>query len=101
MTLCVISSLLNSISDTLAQMVELIRARKKAAIKLREGVLNGEIELEGEKQSSPAWDSPRNSSSWNSAIDRPIDFDFPRMIRFMGYGFFFAPVAVFLAKVTR
>jgi hypothetical protein len=76
-------------------MVELIRARSKAAVKLREGVLNGEIELDGEKQQSGGWESPRGSFSWNSAIDRPIDFDFPRMIRFMGYGFLFAPVAVF------
>jgi len=94
LTLCVVSALLASISDTLAQMVELIRARNKASLKLREGVLNGEIELE-EKQGSlsPRFDSPRSSFSWNT-VERPIDFDFPRMIRFMGYGFFFAPIAV-------
>jgi hypothetical protein len=100
LTSCVVSALLASISDTLAQMVELIRSRTKAAVKLREGVLNGDIELE-EKQgnASPAL-SPRTSFSWN-AVDRPIDFDFPRMIRFMGYGFFFAPIAVSILLVAQ
>jgi hypothetical protein len=92
LTLCVVSSLLASISDSLAQMVEVIRARGKAAAKLKDGVTIGEIELD-EKSGSPGWESPRGSFAWTGA-ERPVDFDFPRMIRFMGFGFCFAPVSV-------
>jgi hypothetical protein len=100
LTLCVVSSLLGSISDTLAQTVELIRLRRKALQKNKDLLgVDGAIELR-EKSPSPAlgWGeaSPRlstSSASWNAA-DRRVDFDFPRMIRFMGYGFFFAPIAV-------
>ena len=84
---------MGSISDTLAQMIEVIRARGKAAAKLKHGVLIGEIELD-EKGGSPGWDSPRASSfAWTSA-ERPLEYDFPRLIRFMGFGFFWAPVSV-------
>lgn len=102
LTLCVVSSLLASISDTLAQMVETIRLRAKMAAKLKDlmpppGIGGaGEIELD-EKHlhspgGSPRWESERGEFGWR--VERTIDFDFPRMIRFMGYGFFFAPIAV-------
>lgn len=93
LTLCVVSSLLASISDTLAQMLEIIRERSKAIAKSKDKI--GDIELRG-KTPSPEWDSPRSSASaftW-SAVERPIFYDFPRMIRFMGYGFCFAPISV-------
>src|SRR5579859_2993700 len=93
LTLCVVSSLLASISDTLAQMVEVIRARGKMAVKLKDGVILGQdIELD-QKNGSPALDSPRGSFTWSNS-ERGVDYDFPRMIRFMGYGFCFAPIAV-------
>jgi hypothetical protein len=72
-------------------MVEVIRARAKAAAKLKDGIINREIELD-EKSGSPGWESPRGFT-WSNT-DRPIDFDFPRMIRFMGFGFFYAPISV-------
>ena len=73
-------------------MVELIRARSKAIAKSKEKL--GDIEL-NEKTPSPGWDSQRSSSpfTWN-AVERPIVYDFPRMIRFMGYAFCYAPVSV-------
>jgi hypothetical protein len=89
LTLCVVSSLLASISDTMAQMVEVIRARGKQIAKLKDGTMVGEIELD-EKGASP---SPRGSFAWTSS-ERPVDFDFPRLIRFMGFGFCFAPISV-------
>jgi hypothetical protein len=92
LTLCVVSSLLASISDTLAQMVEIIRARSKSP-KIKDTVLIGDIELD-EKTPSPTWESSKGFA-WNT-IERPFGFDFPRMIRFMGYGFCFAPIAVYL-----
>lgn len=101
LTLCVVSSLLASISDTLAQMVETIRLRGKMAAKLKDLMppvvaTAGEIELD-EKHilspgGSPRWESERGEFGWR--VERGIDFDFPRMIRFMGYGFFFAPISV-------
>lgn len=91
LTLCVVSSLLASISDTLAQMVEVIRARAKAAAKLKDSFPSREIEMD-EKSGSPGWESPKGFN-WSNT-ERPIDFDFPRMIRFMGFGFFYAPVSV-------
>lgn len=91
LTLCVVSSLIGSISDTLAQMVELIRTRARAAAKLKNSAGSGDIEL-NEKSGSPGWESPRLYTRMNA--DRPIDYDFQRMIRFMGYGFLFSPVVV-------
>ena len=93
LTLCVVSSLLASISDTLAQMVELIRARSKAIAKTKDSFVDLELR---EKTPSPGWDSPKSSGSaftW-SAVEQRIVYDFPRMIRFMGYGFCFAPLSV-------
>ena len=56
----------------------------------------GEIELDEKHMyspgGSPRWESERGEFGWR--VERGIDFDFPRMIRFMGYGFFFAPIAV-------
>jgi protein Mpv17 len=96
LTLCVVSSLLASISDTLAQTVETIRARAKAAAKSKDAAVLDGIEM-NEKTPSPGRDSPAGrgagSFTWTSA-ERPVEFDFPRMIRFMGYGFLFAPIAV-------
>jgi hypothetical protein len=91
LTLCVVSSLLGSISDTLAQMVEVIRSRGKAAAKLKDGVVIGEIELD-EKGGSPGWEN-RGNFVWTGA-ERPVDFDFPRLIRFMAFGILFAPLSV-------
>ena len=45
LTLCVVSSLLGSVSDTLAQMIEVIQARRKIATKARETGISGDIEL--------------------------------------------------------
>ena len=93
LTLCVVSSLLASISDTLAQTVETIRARAKAAAKSKDTAVLDEIEM-NEKTPSPGRESPGGRTlAWTSA-ERPVEFDFPRMIRFMGYGFLFAPIAV-------
>jgi hypothetical protein len=107
LTLCVVSSLLASISDTLAQTVETIRLRGKMAAKLRDLVpVNTmahptmEIELDEKGSSphlggsSPRWEASASEFGFGRGGDRAIDFDFPRMIRFMGYGFFFAPIAV-------
>jgi len=113
LTLCVVSSLLASISDTLAQMVETIRLRSKMAAKYRDILPPSsssqmqpslvEIELDEKVLSpqqmgglSPRWETERDGAAGAFVIrvDRAIDFDFPRMIRFMGYGFFFAPIAV-------
>ena len=82
-------------------MVELIRLRRRALRKSKDLVdHDSDIELR-EKSVSPGFGlgvaSPRlstGSGSWNAA-ERGVYFDFPRMIRFMGYGFFFAPIAVF------
>jgi hypothetical protein len=93
LTLCVVSSLLASISDTLAQTVETIRARAKAAAKAKDTVVLDEIEM-NEKTPSPGRESPGGRTlTWTSA-ERPVDFDFPRMIRFMGFGFLYAPISV-------
>jgi hypothetical protein len=72
-------------------MVEVIRARAKAAAKLKDNFTSREIEMD-EKPGSPGWESPKGFN-WSNT-ERPIDFDFPRMIRFMGFGFFYAPVSV-------
>lgn len=77
-------------------MVETIRSRSKP-ISLSKSIKDtGDIELD-EKTPSPGlvggWESPRSSFISTSA-ERHVDFDFPRMIRFMGYGFCFAPIAV-------
>ena len=93
LTLCVVSSLLASISDTLAQTVETIRARTKAAAKSKDGVVLDGIEMIEKTPSQDGRESP-GRLMWNS-MERPLEFDFPRMIRFMGYGFLFAPIAVF------
>jgi protein Mpv17 len=93
LTLCVVSSLLASISDTLAQTVETIRARAKAAAKAKDTVVLDEIEM-SEKTPSPGRESPGGRTlTWTSA-ERPVEFDFPRMIRFMGFGFLYAPISV-------
>jgi hypothetical protein len=91
LTLCVVSALLASISDTLAQMTEVIRSRSRSPpFKTKDSVVIGEIELQ-EKTPSPAG-SP-TVFAWTGA-DRHVDFDFPRLVRFMAYGFLFAPIAV-------
>jgi hypothetical protein len=90
LTLCVVSSLLASISDTLAQMVEVIRARSKTIAKSKDKL--GDIELDV-KTTSSGWDSLPSAFTWN-AVGKPIAYDFPRMIRFMGYAFCYAPVSV-------
>ena len=92
LTLCVVSSLLASISDTLAQTVETIRARAKAVAKSKSTVVLGGIEM-NEKTPSPGRESPPGRFSW-TMVERPVEFDFPRVVRFMGYGFMFAPIAV-------
>jgi len=92
LTLCVVSSLLASISDTLAQTVETIRARAKAAAKSKDTAVLDEIEM-NEKTPSPGRESPGGRTlAWTSA-ERPVEFDFPRMIRFMGFGFLYAPIS--------
>ena len=94
LTLCVVSSLLASISDTLAQTVETIRARAKAAAKSKDAVVLDGIEMNEKTPSPGGRESPgARGFTWTSA-ERPVEFDFPRMIRFMGYGFLFAPIAV-------
>jgi hypothetical protein len=90
LTLCVVSSLLASISDTLAQMVEIIRTRGKAGPRSKDDTTVGDIELD-EKSPTP---SPARSGFTGTGAERPFDYDFPRMIRFMGYGFCYAPIAV-------
>jgi hypothetical protein len=90
LTLCVVASLLASISDTLAQMVEIIRARAKAAAKSKN---MPDLELDEKTPGSP-WESTRSATMPFTNAERPIDYDFPRMIRFMGYGFLFAPISV-------
>ena len=91
LTLCVVSALLASISDTLAQMIEVIRTRSRSAVfKAKDSVVIGEIELQ-EKPPSPTG-SP-SVLAWPGS-DRHVDFDFPRLVRFMAYGFIFAPIAV-------
>jgi len=100
LTLCVVSALLASISDTLAQMIEVIRARSRSATittalsakSSKDNVVVTEIELE-DKSASPAGVSPR-VFAW-TGMDRHVEFDFPRLVRFMAYGFSFAPIAVF------
>ena len=72
-------------------MVEIIRARTKRTSKSK-GLI-GDIELD-EKRSSPEWESPQSAYTWTSTADRGVDYDFPRMVRFMGYGFGFAPISV-------
>jgi len=99
LTLCVVSSLLASISDTLAQMIEVIRARQRSATiatalsakPSKDNAVVTEIELE-DKTPSLAASSPR-VFAWTS-VDRHVEFDFPRLVRFMAYGFGFAPIAV-------
>jgi len=98
LTLCVVASILASISDTLAQMIEVTRARTKAAAAKKVlGKDIGDIELDEKTPSSgsesPGFSGSKATFSWTTA-ERPLSFDFPRMIRFMGYGFFFAPIAV-------
>jgi protein Mpv17 len=91
LTLCVVSALLASISDTLAQMTEVIRTRSRSAVfRAKDSVVIGEIELQ-EKTPSPVG-SP-TVFAWTGS-DRHVDFDFPRLVRFMAYGFAFAPIAV-------
>jgi protein Mpv17 len=89
LTLCVISCLLASVSDTLAQMVELIRARRQARKTRDEGLLNGDIEMKDDVGTRTP--SPRLA---NFSGERFVPYDQARMVRFMGYGFFFAPISV-------
>ena len=69
-------------------MIELIRARSKVAAKPKD---TGDLEL-NEKTPSAGWE-PSRSATFTTG-EGPFDYDFPRMIRFMGYGFCFAPIAV-------
>jgi hypothetical protein len=76
-------------------MIEVIRARTKAIAtkKMFEKDI-GDIEL-NEKTPSPISESPGNKSTFGwTTLERPVHYDFPRMIRFMGYGFCFAPISV-------
>jgi hypothetical protein len=93
-------------------MVETIRLRSKMAAKYRDILPPPssqiqpslvEIELDEKGLSaqqlgalSPRWETERDGAAgaFGMRVDRAIDFDFPRMIRFMGYGFLFAPIAV-------
>jgi protein Mpv17 len=91
LTICVVASLLGGISDVLAQMIELIRTRQKSVASKPKAA--GEFELE--EKPSTGRESPRSSTvtNWTNA-ERSVCFDFPRTIRFMGFGFFFSPVSV-------
>lgn len=62
------------------------------AAKLRDILpANAEIELD---EKPVGGGSPRWERDSEFGYSRGVDFDFPRMIRFMGYGFLFAPIAV-------
>jgi hypothetical protein len=96
LTLCVVASLLGSISDSLAQMIEVIRSRQRAGSKSKDGILDGDIELD---EKSPNG-SPRMSVAWDP-MERTYGYDFPRVIRFMAYGFLFSPIAVFSLNILK
>jgi hypothetical protein len=92
LTICVVASLLGAISDTLAQMIELIRSRQRVLAAKPKTQVVSEIELEEKPSPSlPPGTSP--AFNWSSS-ERPVFYDFPRVIRFMGFGFFFSPISV-------
>lgn len=71
-----------------------MRARAKAAAKSKDMVVLDGIEMNEKTPSPGGRESPAGRGlAWTSA-ERPVEFDFTRMIRFMGYGFLFAPIAV-------